>query len=59
MTEDTGKGAWLWRATLDGEEGDRQELHWDPEATPVPEEEAEERHQRLLHLLFRPRPDTP
>ncbi|MFI0914296.1 hypothetical protein [Streptomyces abikoensis] len=57
MTEETRKGAWVWRTTIGGEVDSKWEKHWDPEATPMSEEEADAKYRRLLELLFAPKPD--
>ena len=56
MAEETGKGAWVWRTTAGGDSDGEWKEHWDPEATPMSDEEADARHRRLLELLFGPQP---
>lgn len=60
MAEETGKGAWVLRMTIgDGGES-RWEKCWDPEAAPLGDVEERVRYERLLELLFKPRPgDAP
>ncbi|MFJ9740798.1 hypothetical protein [Streptomyces sp. NPDC101166] len=56
MTGEAGKGAWMWRTTIGGDSDGGWEKYWDPDATPMSDEEAQVRYRRLLQLLFGPRP---
>jgi hypothetical protein len=56
MAEETGKGAWMWRTIIGGDSDGKWEMVWDPDATPMSCEEAQDRRRRLLELLFGPRP---
>ena len=57
VTEETGRGAWRMHTTIGGDSDGKWEKYWDPDATPESEEEANDRYQRLLRILFRPRSD--
>jgi hypothetical protein len=59
MADETGKGAWMMRKTIGGDGESEWEKYWDPDATPLSENEERARHNRILELLFKPRPDDP
>ncbi|MFF3312988.1 hypothetical protein [Streptomyces sp. NPDC002952] len=58
MADETGKGAWMMRTTVDNEgKSSGWERYWDPDVTPLSEAEADVRYRRILDILFSPRPD--
>lgn len=60
MAEETDKGDWRWRTTIDGRgNSSGWEKYWDPDATPLSEAEIEYRRRRIMEILFAPRPDAP
>jgi hypothetical protein len=61
MTEETGKGAWKMRTTISpGSDAPAEwETYWDPEATPMSEEEARVARLRMAEILFGPQPNDP
>jgi hypothetical protein len=59
MTEKTGTGAWMMRTTIGCDSESEWGQRWDPEATPVSEADVARRRERLLEILFAPRPDDP
>jgi hypothetical protein len=59
MTEEAGKGAWMWRTTIGGDSDGKWEKYWDPDATQLSEAEARARYRRILEILFTPQPEDP
>ena len=55
MSDETSKGAWMWRVTVRDGHSHGPEYYWDPDATPM----SEAAFREVLSILFDPDPNDP